>query len=256
MKVSPIASVPRARRIPSLRPTPRWAAVVLVLATAGSPVMGWEPPASAGKPAKVAWRSLFNGKDLSDWKVPAFGGEGEVKVEGGAIWVIEGNPMSGITYSGKQPLPQMNYELQLEAKRTRGIDFFCGLTFPVNDSHCSLIVSGWSGSVVGLSNIDDRDASENASTRLMDFKDDRWYKVRVRVTKTKIEAWLDDTKVVNQVITGKKIGVRPEVDLSKPLGLSTFQTAAAWRKIQIRSVAAPADQSTQPLGDKARKAKD
>ena len=65
--------------------------------------------------------------------------------------------------------------------RVEGSDFFVGLTFPVRDSHASLIVGGWAGSVVGISSIDGRDASENETTEVMKFKNGQWYKFRLRV---------------------------------------------------------------------------
>ena len=75
--------------------------------------------------------------------------------------------------------------------RVDGIDFFCGLTFPVADSHASFIVGGWGGTVVGISSIDGMDASENATTKYVKFQLKRWYKIRIRVTPTSIQAWID-----------------------------------------------------------------
>ena len=51
-------------------------------------------------------------------------------------------------------IPKSNYEIRLEAKRTDGNDFFCGLTFPVQEGFATLIVGGWGGGVTGISNID------------------------------------------------------------------------------------------------------
>jgi hypothetical protein len=133
----------------------------------------------------------------------------------------------------------MNYEASLEAMRMDGIDFFCALTFPVADSHCSFIVGGWAGSVVGLSSIDGRDASENETTRYMSFKDNQWYRIRVRVTEEKIEAWIDDQQVVNQPTKGRRIGTRIEVELSKPFGICAWETRAALRNIRVRRLEEP-----------------
>jgi hypothetical protein len=140
-----------------------------------------------------------------------------------------------VTY--KKDFPVTNYEIRLEAKRVDGIDFFCGLTFPVEKSHCSLIVGGWAGAVVGLSSIDDRDASENDTTKYINFQDRRWYPIRVRVTRDRIQAWIDDKPVVNQDIRNRKVSTRAEVDLSKPLGIAAWQTRAAVRKIEFRRLA-------------------
>ena len=168
--------------------------------------------------SQANWRSLFDGKTLGDWKKTEFGGEGDVAVSDGRIVLQFGYSMTGITYSAE--LPKMNYELQLEAVKLDGDDFFCG----------------WGGSVVGLSSIDDADASENDTTKYMNFKKGQWYRIRVRVEPERIQTWIDDRPVVDQNTKGKKISIRNEVDLSCPLGVSTWETKAALRKIQIRKL--------------------
>jgi 3-keto-disaccharide hydrolase len=140
--------------------------------------------------------------------------------------------MTGVTWTND--LPRMNYEISLEAMRVDGSDFFCGLTFPVGEEPCSFIVGGWGGGVVGLSSIDNEDAAHNETTQYMNFTNGKWFAIRVKVTKTRIEAWIDSDKVVNLETEGKKISIRPEVELSKPLGIASWSTAAALRNIRIR----------------------
>jgi hypothetical protein len=101
------------------------------------------------KPSPYQWRDLFDGKTLNGWKVPKFGGEGQVKVEDGCIVMERGDPMTGIAWAGD--FPKTNYEVEYVAKRTDGIDFFATVTFPVGDSFCSFVTGGWGGSVIGLS---------------------------------------------------------------------------------------------------------
>jgi hypothetical protein len=183
---------------------------------------------------KNAAQSLFDGKALGQWKSTAFGGEGEVEIDDGTIVMRAGSPMTGITWAGKYP--KMSYEISLEANRVDGSDFFCGLTFPVGDSPCSFICGGWGGGVVGLSSIDGSDASENETTRYQEFENKRWYKIRVRVTPARVEAWIDDKQMVDVETKDRRISIRPEVDLSRPLGISCYQTTAALRNIQLRAV--------------------
>ena len=178
------------------------------------------------------WEPLFDGKSLAGWKAAVFGGEGEVEVDDGSLRLGMGVELTGITY--QRDFPKTNYEIRLQAMRVDGIDFFCGLTFPVADSHCSLIVGGWAGAVVGLSSIDGKDASENDTTRYMSFKTGQWYTIRVRVAPERIQCWIDDEMVVDRDIRGHKITTRNEVDLSKPLGISAWQTRAALRNIEYR----------------------
>ena len=180
------------------------------------------------------WRPLFDGKTLNNWQRTKFGGEGAVKVEDGQIVLEMGvGDLTGITWTGPE-LPRTNYELALQATRLDGNDFFAGITFPVADSFCSLILGGWAGTVVGLSSIDGMDASENETSQSIAFEDRRWYDVRIRVTPEKIQAWLDQRQIIDQTITGKKIDTRVEVELSQPLGVAAWRTRSAVRNIRLR----------------------
>ncbi|MEA3210404.1 MAG: hypothetical protein QOE70_3461 [Chthoniobacter sp.] len=188
-------------------------------------------------PAKAAteavWLPLFDGKTLEGWKETKFSGQGEVLVEGGKLILGQGNDLTGINYA--REVPKMSYEVALEAMRVEGSDFLCGLTFPYGDAFCTLIVGGWGGGVVGISSINGDDASENETTQFKKFDNGRWYRIRVRATPEKIEAWLDDEQVVNVSTEGKKISMRPgEIELSAPFGIATFRTRAALREIKLR----------------------
>jgi enterochelin esterase-like enzyme len=191
---------------------------------------GADKDASRGKP-------LFDGKSLAGWKSTDFGGQGEVAVEKGAVVMEQGNDMTGITYS-RGDFPTMDYEVTLEGKRLQGNDFFCTTTFPVGDSHCSLVIGGWGGTVVGISSIEFQDASENETTTLKTFQRDRWYRMRIRVTRSQIEAWIDDEKVVELATAGKKISVRIECEPCKPFGIATWRTTGAVRDIRVRTLTA------------------
>ena len=90
--------------------------------------------------------------------------------------------------------------------------------------------------VVGLSSIDGMDASENATTKTIDFKDKQWYRVRIRVTDAAVEAWIDDQQVVNQPRKDHKFAIRSECDLCRPLGICTWGTTGAVRKIRVRPI--------------------
>ena len=179
------------------------------------------------------WISLFDGKTLAGWKLTDFGGHGEVTVEDGHILLGAGNDITGVNYTGE--VPKMNYEVELEASRIEGSDFFCGLTIPYGDKCCTFVVGGWGGTLVGLSSINGDDASENETTQFKKFDNGHWYRVRVRVTPEKIEAWLDNDQMVNVSTQGKRIGMRAgEIELSQPFGIASYRTDAALRNIRIR----------------------
>ena len=103
--------------------------------------------------------------------------------------VIGEGHLTGITLTGE--FPHSGYEIQFEAARLAGRDFFAGLTFPVNDTFCTWINGGWGGAVVGLSSLDGDDASENDTNTARDFVMGRWYAFRLRVTVERIQAWID-----------------------------------------------------------------
>jgi hypothetical protein len=177
-------------------------------------------------------KHLFDGETLANWEITNFGTQGEVHVSDGEIVLGMGDGCTGITW--KDSFPKVNYEVSLEAKRKLGIDFFCGLTFPVKDDFCSFIVGGWAGAVVGLSTIDGFDASENETTSMMRFTKDEWYKIKLRVTSEKIETWINEEKIVDIPYNGRQIGIRPEVELSCPFGIATWKTTGAVRNFYLR----------------------
>lgn len=186
------------------------------------------------KPDPYAWKDLFDGKTLEGWKTPEFGGEGEVRVEDGAVILELGSTMTAITYTGE--VPRDNYEFAWEGARLDGIDFFATATFPVGKDECSFVTGGWGGMIAGLSCVDYYDASDNATTSFQEFKDKQWYKFLVRVTPAKIEVWIDDTQVVDLKREGRKIGIRDEVDLCRPLGISSWVTTGGVKNIRIRKL--------------------
>jgi len=193
-----------------------------------------ELPAEKGA---VAWKPLFDGKTMDNWKSSDFGKEGKVEVIDGAMVMQKGNRMTGITYT-KGDFPKMDYEVSLEAKKIDGDDFFATTTFPVADSHCSLVVGGWGGMTVGLSSVNGVDASENETNTSMEFKKGQWYKFRIRVTAERIRAWIDDKSMVDLDTKGARISTRIECNPSKPFGVCTWNTVGAVRDVKVRALTA------------------
>ena len=192
-------------------------------------------------PDKPAWKDLFDGKSLEGWKAADYTNGGKVVVKDGALVMEKGQAMTGVVCK-KADFPRMDYEVTFEGKKIDGDDFFCTTTFPVGKDHCSLVMGGWGGQVVGLSSLNFQDASENETTKSKEFKHGEWYKVRIRVTKNRIQAWIGDAKAgdkaaeqfVDVDTTDRKVGTRLECDACKPFGFCTWYTSGAVRNVRVR----------------------
>jgi hypothetical protein len=184
-------------------------------------------------PASADTKPLFDGKTLTGWEITDFAGHGEVKVTDRKLLLGMG-VMTGVTYTN--PFPKMNYEIELDAMRVDGDDFFCGLTFPVGEKPCSFIVGGWGGGVVGLSSIDGEDAAHNETAKYMQFDKNRWYHIRLRVTPSQIDAWIDKEKMVEFTTTDRSLSIRIEMESCTPLGIATWSTAGAISNIRFRNL--------------------
>jgi hypothetical protein len=200
---------------------------------------GEEPSAKSAGAKKEGSKivNLYNGKDITNWEKTNFGGEGDVHIENGLLVLEMGDPFTGINWKSEKEFPKTNYEISLEAKKMMGDDFFCGLTFPVKDSHATFVCGGWGGAVVGISSIDFMDASENDTTDFMRFDNDRWYKIRVKVTDEEVLAWIDNKEMAKVNLEDNKVMLRSgAMELCVPMGIANFQTRTALRNIKLRKL--------------------
>ncbi len=192
------------------------------------------PDVTALAPGDTA--ELFNGEDLSGWEVLTGGfydRAGEVAVADGAIVLGAGDDLTGVRWAGK--VLRGDYVLRVQAKRMEGGDFFCGLTFPVGREYVTLILGGWGGTVVGLSNVDYSSAVENETTTVIEFEPDRWYDIEVQVTSQRIRVWLDGAvePTIDLATAGKHFDVWFEQEPARPLGITTYATKGAIRAVSI-----------------------
>ncbi|MDO4587441.1 MAG: DUF1080 domain-containing protein [Planctomycetia bacterium] len=183
------------------------------------------------------WISLFDGKSLTPWVDSGFVGGGKIEVVDEAIQLGTGVMGTAIRYEKEgEPFPQMNYEIEYEARRMSGVDFFAALTFPVGETFCSFINGGWGGTVVGISCIDGFDASENSYSKYLAFKDKIWYKFRILVVPDRIIVWIDDQEVINVPLEDHLLSTRIEVEYCKPIGFSSWVTSGQIRNIRYRLI--------------------
>ncbi len=179
-------------------------------------------------------RILFDGVSLDGWQVIEYPGHGDIAITDSCVIVEAGKEVSGIRWTGD--FPTCNYEVTLDAKRVDGSDFFLGMTFPVKESFMTLVLGGWGGSVTGLSSIDGYDAADNSTGSSYNFTQDKWYKVRLRVTDEMIEAWVDRDYIVGFRYDGYFLSLRWEMDSSTPFGLTTYRTIGAMKNIMLSTI--------------------
>ena len=192
-----------------------------------------QPPVQTD--AKRQELTLFNGTSLDNWSKTDYAGKGEIFIDNNQTLVMEmGATLSGIHWTGDD-LPVENYEISLQARRTMGSDFFCGLTFPYKDSHATLILGGWGGSLIGISSIDDFDASENETGDAYIFEEKEWYDIRLEVMETKLKVFINGETVIDADVAGKKVAMRVgEIEMSVPLGITTYGTTGEFKNIVLR----------------------
>ena len=56
------------------------------------------------------------------------------------------------------------------------------------------------------------------------------------ITPEKIATWIDKKQMVDLPLKDRRISVRLEVELSRPLGIATYNTSAALREIKVQGV--------------------
>jgi len=220
--------VPLAARAADEPPT---AAAPVVTAASGTAAASQSTEQPAETPAASTWKSLEI-RPGGSWVPCQFGGDGTVELKDGVISLGFGDPLTGVRWEGE--FPKIDYEISLEARRTSGFDFFCGLTLPVDDQRFSLILGGWGGSLIGISSIDGLDASNNETMLIREFEQERWYKVRMEVSQTHLRAWLDDKKIVDWERDGRPLDIRGEMEQTSPVGIAAFQCESEIRNVRVR----------------------
>jgi len=195
------------------------------------------PASTAGSDDEDGWVSMVPREGNGQWKAVAFGGEGPTEWKDGVLHIGEGVDLSGMVWTGD--LPQAPYEIELEARRTSGSDFFCGLTLPVRaeDVCVTLVVGGWGGGLVGVSSINWADASENETTSFHEFEEGTWYRVRMVVRKDRLQGWIGEEQAFDTDTTGRELSLRSgAIEDAAPLSLTTFATRGEIRGIRWRGL--------------------
>jgi hypothetical protein len=53
----------------------------------------------------------------------------------------------------------------------------------------------------------------------------------------RLQAWIDEERVADVATARRRIGIRPEVAPSRPLGIASWRTRAALRRLRRRPLA-------------------
>jgi hypothetical protein len=190
-------------------------------------------------PARRSEWKLLSDEFLPAWKAAGIPEEGKVLIQDGEINLQPGQPMTGARLDSQTwksaEMPVTRYAIEYEAMRVEGNDFFGTVTFPVNDSHVSLVVGGWGGTLVGISSIDDMDASENNTRGNAFFENRRWHKVRIEVRDDELKAWINDKLFVNTSTKGHVLGLRSgDIEKCIPFGFASYASQSRLRNVLIR----------------------
>jgi hypothetical protein len=179
---------------------------------------------------------MLEENELGRWKVAPFAFEGDLDVREGVLNTGLGSYLTGVVWK-EDPPARNNYEIELEARKVWGSDFFLGLTIPVGDRYCTWIVGGWGGTVVGISNVDGHSADDNETTRKMSFAKEHWYRFKVRVIDEHIQCWIDEEPVIDLNTKGRQLNLRPgQIVESVPLGITSYDTLSEYRNMVWRNL--------------------
>ena len=195
--------------------------------------LGPEAEPRGEAPKAGPWKSLFDGKSLRGWK-PVCRGEPmpHVSVSDGAIVLKKGRALMGVTWTGPS-LPREDYGLELEAMRVAGTGSFGTINFPVGSSRCTLVVGSGTGRLLFLGMVDGVAGGGGARVPFA-FENKRWYRVRLRVSRERIEAFVDDGKVIDLPRRGHTFGVHDDWSPLGTFGIASWQCTGALRRIRLR----------------------
>jgi serine/threonine protein kinase/formylglycine-generating enzyme required for sulfatase activity len=183
------------------------------------------------------WQDLFDGTTLENWKVricgahkPAmqFKGQEPRTVDGG---IAMGYPdkLAYLEWAGQ--FPSVDYEVAFEAKCVAGELGFACCTFPFRGSTGCFVCSL---SRVGLQRVDGEHIDNNPTAKQIDLRRGTWYRVWLRVTGARIEAWIDSTKVVDFRPSGRELSPIGQLASARGFGVYCWMTKASYRNIRLR----------------------
>ncbi|NQT85650.1 protein kinase [bacterium] len=200
---------------------------------------GADAPKAKPKPA-ADWRVLVGQGRANGWervKGGLFRQPPSATANGGLGQVIVFSQVDGAAgYKHTWDVPRTNYELSFTSMRLRGNNIGPGVIFPVGKSVC-LWAIGNGGGGCGLDQVDGHDdLDEDNPTRVMrptELK--RSYRYHLRVSQDKVQAWINQTRVVDIPRAGHTFSLRDGYRPGAPLAfVGAGKTGAVVKNIRIR----------------------
>ncbi|MBM4039604.1 MAG: DUF1080 domain-containing protein, partial [Planctomycetes bacterium] len=199
-----------------------------------------EQPKAPAPEGPGQWVSLFDGKTLDGWKVVADRGyakHGRVEAQNGELLLGTGAPVTGIAWT--RDLPSLDYEVAFEVMCLAGGNNWCNFTFPVGASGCSFCFLGIGDGLTGLDQVEGAPVTRNVTTKKMAFERNRWYRVKLRVTRAAVQAWVDDAEVVTLQLRDHAVNVYDDYwGPLRPLGVANWESTTALRNLRLRRLQA------------------
>ena len=69
------------------------------------------------------------------------------------------------------------------------------------------------------------------------FEEKKWYDIKLQVTDKNLRVWIDQQKVIDCDVEGRRVGMRyGEIEMSVPLGICTYTTTGEIKDLQLRTL--------------------
>ncbi|MBQ6828659.1 MAG: hypothetical protein IJO46_11660, partial [Thermoguttaceae bacterium] len=77
---------------------------------------------------------------------------------------------------------------------------------------------------------------QNSTSSFYNFKNDKWYRFRIQVSKRALRVWVDDEVGIDCVVEGRRLGTRFEVSRCEPLGLTSWISKGVIKVVRFRAL--------------------
>ena len=162
------------------------------------------------------------------------GESGDVRIDGGRILLEAGDPWTALVCT-REEFPE-SYELEFEGMTPDKWSGLPAVVFPVGGERGVYVIGACGGGETGLVGFDGLGMVLNGTMQRKFYWPGQWFRVRLRVTSTAIQAWVDKRKMLDLPTVGRAFEVWPSYDYARPLALVTRDINAYARNVRIRPI--------------------